>query len=246
MQQIGENISRFRRDRNMTQDEFALRLGVTSQAVSKWERGNSLPDVTLIAEICKVLEVHADTLLGLEGILFCENENPAFQQEIRQNLIAEPLRIEIGFGLIPCFVDGLKTDYLNQCRKKLAAETGMLLPILRIIDEEQLLDTEVRILSYDQLLLQKTYEKPELEAYYGIMDETVRLCRENYSKLLNKHLVKILLDNLQEHYPGILDGLVPDRIGYHKIMKELRKRIVQQGNIRDLIHIMEEMESNLP
>lgn len=41
MQQIGENISRFRRDRNMTQDEFALRLGVTSQAVSKWERGVS-------------------------------------------------------------------------------------------------------------------------------------------------------------------------------------------------------------
>ena len=41
-QQISENISRFRQNQNMTQDEFASRLGVTPQAVSKWERGVSL------------------------------------------------------------------------------------------------------------------------------------------------------------------------------------------------------------
>lgn len=39
VQQIGENISRFRQNQNMTQEEFASRLGVTPQAVSKWERG---------------------------------------------------------------------------------------------------------------------------------------------------------------------------------------------------------------
>lgn len=42
VQQIGENISRFRQNQNMTQEEFASRLGVTPQAVSKWERGDSL------------------------------------------------------------------------------------------------------------------------------------------------------------------------------------------------------------
>lgn len=41
VRQIGENISRFRQNQNMTQEEFALRLGVTPQAVSKWERGVS-------------------------------------------------------------------------------------------------------------------------------------------------------------------------------------------------------------
>ncbi len=40
--QIGETISRFRQNQNMTQEEFASRLGVTPQAVSKWERGDSL------------------------------------------------------------------------------------------------------------------------------------------------------------------------------------------------------------
>ncbi len=100
MQQIGENISRLRKEQNMTQDEFALRLGVTPQAVSKWERGYSLPDVTLVAEICRLLKVRADFLLGMEEVLFCENENTVVERAIRQNLIAEPLRIEVGVALI--------------------------------------------------------------------------------------------------------------------------------------------------
>lgn len=39
---IGETICRYRQNRRMTQEEFASRLGVTPQAVSKWERGGSL------------------------------------------------------------------------------------------------------------------------------------------------------------------------------------------------------------
>lgn len=244
-QQIGENISRFRKEQNMTQEEFALRLGVTPQAVSKWERGYSLPDVTLVADICRLLKIRTDTLLGMESIPICENENTAAEREIKQNLIAEPLRIEIGFGLISCIAEGLKTDYVNQCRKKLAAETGMLFPVLRIRDAEWLADTEVCITAYDRVLLQKQYEEPDAQTFLAIIDETVRLCKENYGQILNKQLVKSMLDNLQEQYPGILDGLVPDRAGYYEVMGYLRKALAEKGNLRDLIHIMEEMESSL-
>ena len=51
VQQIGENISRFRQNQNMTQEEIASRLGVTPQAVSKRERGTSLPDIALLSGI---------------------------------------------------------------------------------------------------------------------------------------------------------------------------------------------------
>lgn len=242
MQQIGENISKFRREQNMTQDEFALRLGVTPQAVSKWERGYSLPDVTLVVQICQLLKVRADTLLGIDNVSFCENENTAAEREIRQNLIAEPLRIEIGVGLISCISEGLKTDYVNQCRKKLAAETGMLLPILRIRDSLQLSETGLCITAYDQVLLQTEYADTDEHTFYRIIDETVRLCKEHYDRILNKQLVKSLMDNLQAQYPGTLDGLVPDRAGYYEVMEYLRKTIAQKGNLRDLIHIMEELE----
>lgn len=242
MQHIGENINKIRKDRNMTQEEFAAKLGVTPQAVSKWERGVSLPDVMLAADICRLLQIHADTLLGIENMPFCEDENTVAEREIKQNLIAEPLRIEVGTGLITCISEGLKTDYVNQSRKKLAARTGMLLPILRIRDVEWLGEQEVCITSYDQILLQKKYPETDRQTYCDIIDETVRLCRENYGRILNKQLVKSILDNLQEQYPGVLDGLVPDRIGYYEVMLHLRKTVTEKGNIRDLIHVMEELE----
>lgn len=71
--QIGENISRFRQNRNMTQEEFVSRLGVTPQAVSKWERGASLPDIALLPGICSLLKVRADALLGIEAVSISEN-----------------------------------------------------------------------------------------------------------------------------------------------------------------------------
>lgn len=42
MQNIGIRISQYRQNRNLTQEELAVKIGVTSQAVSKWERGGSL------------------------------------------------------------------------------------------------------------------------------------------------------------------------------------------------------------
>lgn len=246
LQQIGENISKFRQNQNMTQEEFASRLGVTPQAVSKWERGASLPDIALVSGICELLKIHADALLGIEVMPISENRNLLEEKQIRQNLIAEPLRIEVGFGLVPCITEGLKTDYVNQCRRKLAAGTGMLLPIIRILDMEELGDNEMRIVSYDRVLLQEECEKKqsetELQVYCSMIDKAVRLCRENYGRILNKQLVKCLLDNLQEQYPGVLDGLVPDRVSYYEVMCHLRNTIEEKGSIRDLIHIMESLE----
>ena len=231
-QKISQNISRFRQNQTMTQEEFAARLGVTPQAVSKWERGASIPDITLIPNICKLLKVHADMLLGIDMLALSENKSMAEEREIKQNLIAEPLRIEVGLGLISCISQGLETDYVHQCRKRLAAETGMLLPVLRILDNVDYAKNEVRILSYDI----------SVQAYHAIIDEAVRLCRENYDSILNKQLVKTMLDNLHEQYPGVLDGLVPDRVGYYEVMQHLRGIIIERGNMRDLIHILEELE----
>ena len=48
LMQIGLRLSNCRQDRNMTQEELAGRLGITPQAVSKWERGASLPDISML------------------------------------------------------------------------------------------------------------------------------------------------------------------------------------------------------
>ena len=61
---IGEKICYYRQLKKMTQEEFASRIGVTPQAVSKWERDNGLPDIMVLSGIASVLGVSADTLLG--------------------------------------------------------------------------------------------------------------------------------------------------------------------------------------
>ncbi len=59
---IGKNISRFRKEKRMTQAEFGEILGVSNQAVSKWESEMSMPDVMLLPKIADVFECSVDEL----------------------------------------------------------------------------------------------------------------------------------------------------------------------------------------
>lgn len=61
--QIGETIRKFRKEKNLTQEEMAKRLGVTPPAVNKWENGNSCPDITFLVPIARLLNISLDTLL---------------------------------------------------------------------------------------------------------------------------------------------------------------------------------------
>ena len=67
MQKIGRNISENRKRRNMTQMELADRMNVSYQAVSNWERGNSMPDIAKFPELAEIFEVTVDELLGVRN-----------------------------------------------------------------------------------------------------------------------------------------------------------------------------------
>lgn len=61
---IGTNIRELRRSRNLTQEEMAAHLGVSFQAISKWERGEGYPDITQLPALASYFQVSVDTLLG--------------------------------------------------------------------------------------------------------------------------------------------------------------------------------------
>jgi len=65
-----EKIRRLRRERAMTQGELAEMLGVTQQAVAKWEAGRALPELDKIHQLAEVFDVSADCLLGREDGTF--------------------------------------------------------------------------------------------------------------------------------------------------------------------------------
>ncbi len=70
---MAENIKTYRNKRGLNQYEFAEKLGISPQAVSKWECGQSCPSIENLCVISEILDVSIDTLIG--GNRWRGNEN---------------------------------------------------------------------------------------------------------------------------------------------------------------------------
>jgi len=68
MQHFAENIRNYRIKKNFTQEEVAELLQLTPQSVSKWERGESYPDITLLPALANIFETSIDLLIGMDSI----------------------------------------------------------------------------------------------------------------------------------------------------------------------------------
>lgn len=64
MNKIGKKIKTARTEKNMTQMDLADAMGISYQAVSNWERGNSMPDISKLPELCDILGLNLDELMG--------------------------------------------------------------------------------------------------------------------------------------------------------------------------------------
>lgn len=73
--QIGKTIRTYRKKLGLTQEEMAVRLGVTAPAVNKWEHDHSYTDITLLAPIARLLNISLDTLFSFQDELTPEEIN---------------------------------------------------------------------------------------------------------------------------------------------------------------------------
>lgn len=116
---IGNRIAKFRKENNMTQEELANLLGVSSQAVSKWENDASCPDISLLPQLSKVLDVTIDELLTgknnevrmlppeqrkpFDQLVMRVKVNSADGDRVRVNLPMPMIKVcmEIGVNMLP-------------------------------------------------------------------------------------------------------------------------------------------------
>lgn len=62
-EKVGNLIKELRKKNGLTQEKFALKYGVTYQAVSKWENGKNMPDISLLKQICNDYNININDLL---------------------------------------------------------------------------------------------------------------------------------------------------------------------------------------
>ena len=82
---IGNRISKYRKTKGMTQEELANQMGVSSQAVSKWENDASCPDISTLPQLCRILGITSDEVLT--GKTNEVNMVPAAQRKSLDELI---------------------------------------------------------------------------------------------------------------------------------------------------------------
>ena len=108
---IGKFIASKRKEQGLTQLQLAEKLGITDRAVSKWETGKSLPDASLMPELCKLLKITINDLLCGE-VVSVENYNEKAEKALLEMVKKEEMQNKklmmyenvIGFGSTVSFL----------------------------------------------------------------------------------------------------------------------------------------------
>ena len=94
--ELGERIKKYRSIKGMSQKELAQRLGVAVSRVSNWETGLNRPDVDMLAQICDVLEVSPDVLLGIGSHIITDEEALIIEQYRKKPELHHAIKILLG------------------------------------------------------------------------------------------------------------------------------------------------------
>ena len=80
---IGKFIAACRKDKELTQMQLAEKLNITNRAVSKWETGKSIPDASIMLELCRILGITVNELLSGERITTMDE----YQKKAEQTMV---------------------------------------------------------------------------------------------------------------------------------------------------------------
>ena len=128
-EKIGKFIARYRKDKGLTQENLAEKLNISKNAISKWERGLNLPDVSIMQELCKILGFTLNELFIGEKIadenykevadnnLLNVLENSSFTLKEKINFYKKKWKKENMFRIILCFISlSLFSVFLKFCK----------------------------------------------------------------------------------------------------------------------------------
>ncbi len=222
---LAENIRACRKERKLTQEKLAEALGVTPGAVHKWESGQSVPELPLIAELADFFDTSVDALIGftmkdnrLEATIsrltgLCRNLDPSALAEAEKALAKYPYSFQIVFlcaGVYTVFaVSGKQKEHMRRALA-LLEQAEVLLPQN---DDPRIGGATIRRNMATVLFLM------------GDKEKSLELFRQNNADCVNSSVIGLLLalymDRPEEAGPYLsealadsLSGLLNTVLGY--------------------------------
>lgn len=162
MLKVGRNIVKLRGAAGLTQIGLADKLGISYQAVSNWERGASMPDISKLPELAEIFNVGIDEILGegkgsqfIGSVLDNKTEDYFQQNAVSAEELSElaPLlqleqigeafehvKANVSLGDLVALAPFLSEEVLDECARKAFAEkdAGALLPLAPFLSQEVL------------------------------------------------------------------------------------------------------------
>lgn len=116
MKQVGNKIVAFRKEHNMTQTELADKMNVSFQAVSNWERGNSMPDISKLPQLAAVFGCSVDELLEERSELLHSAMEDGLQEYVENH--------EVPREELEAAVPVLKPDQIEKIANSMLLKNG--------------------------------------------------------------------------------------------------------------------------
>ena len=170
---MGQIIRRLRKERNLTQEELAEQLGVTFQAVSKWENDTGMPDISQVVPIAHVFGVSTDVLFGTYGTN--DKEEILKIVDDAQALLSRPLTAKSLYKKYCAVKEGLKLYPNNTFLLMHCLETGIALSYpenKEIYDAERAQDIYRECIKYADIVIS---------------------CSKNITNISRAHMIMVML-----------------------------------------------------
>ncbi len=235
--EFAERFTRLRQDLGYTQQRVAERLGVTPQAVSKWENGTSLPDAEMVRSIAQLMDCSTDYLLDHQPSAISQRnlESVQRQTEIENMIQKSVLVLEVGEGLVDMLLAEKNNNYalIHNMRMRLGDQMGIIIPVIQLRDNITLGEKEYRILLHGrETVAQNDSEYPK---YFYVRENILPVTEWRMAWPEGKWLEK------QERIPeGYAEFSAMDCIVTHlaEVILQYYDRILNRQLTADLVDIV--------
>ena len=211
---IGKFISSLRKEKGYTQEQLAEKLNVSNKSISRWENGNTMPDLSLIPKLCEILGISINELLSGEKI-----EKDDYQKKLEENII-------INMDLLKKKINSFTKRFMFMV---ISIFVGILIGLIVLISYKELTYTKV-YLDDDNVQISACKKNDYLGFTVSTKDNTPFMFNSYYDEETKTYVIENLFryldkDNLKDVTPTttlLLDKEDIEKIVYKdKVIYEL-------------------------